>query len=111
MAILSFHHPYYHHPRIHHYHHPHPHCHHHPVGIITTYYQAKSGEYSFKIGQVMAIFGFHHHYYHHGNHLHCHHQLSITRSFLELQSPDFAWKFVWTVQTNTKIQNTKIQKM
>ena len=27
---------------------------------------------------------------------------SITRSFLELQSPDFAWKFVWTVQTNTR---------
>ena len=27
-------------------------------------------------------------------------KLSITHSFLELQSPDFAWKFVWTVQTN-----------
>ena len=27
-------------------------------------------------------------------------KLSITCSFLELQSPDFAWKFVWTVRTN-----------
>ena len=24
-------------------------------------------------------------------------KLSITHSFLELQSPDFAWKFIWTV--------------
>ena len=27
-------------------------------------------------------------------------KLSITRSFLELQNQDFAWKFVWTVRTN-----------
>ena len=27
-------------------------------------------------------------------------KLSITHSFFELQSPDFAWKFVWTVRTN-----------
>ena len=27
-------------------------------------------------------------------------KLSITRSFFELQSPDFAWKLIWTVQTN-----------
>ena len=27
-------------------------------------------------------------------------KLSITRSFFELQSPDFAWKYVWTVRTN-----------
>ena len=24
----------------------------------------------------------------------------ITQSFLELQTPDFAWNFIWTVQTN-----------
>ena len=30
-------------------------------------------------------------------------KLSITHSFFELQSPDFAWKFVWTVRTNLKI--------
>ena len=29
-------------------------------------------------------------------------KLRITRSFLELQSPDFAWKFVWIVCTNYK---------
>ena len=27
-------------------------------------------------------------------------KLNITHSFLELQSPGFAWKFVWTVRTN-----------
>ena len=25
---------------------------------------------------------------------------AITRSFFKLQTPDFAWKFVWTVPTN-----------
>ena len=25
---------------------------------------------------------------------------SITKPFFELQTPDFAWKFVWTVPTN-----------
>merc|ERR1719186_1047142 len=35
-------------------------------------------------------------------------KLSITRSFFELQSPDFACKFVWTVQTNTRnTRNTR----
>ena len=35
-------------------------------------------------------------------------KLSITRSFLELQSPDFAWKFVWTKFWKTKCrQKTK----
>ena len=29
-------------------------------------------------------------------------KLSITQSFFELQTPDFAWKFVWTVQPNYK---------
>ena len=29
-------------------------------------------------------------------------KLSITHSFLELQSPDFAWKFIWKVQINYK---------
>ena len=25
---------------------------------------------------------------------------AITRSFFELQAPEFSWKFVWTVPTN-----------
>ena len=29
-------------------------------------------------------------------------KLSITRSFFDLQSPDFAWKFVWTKFWKTK---------
>ena len=33
-------------------------------------------------------------------------KLSITHSFFELQSPDFAWKFVWTVRT--KYKSTKV---
>ena len=33
-------------------------------------------------------------------------KLSITGSFLELHSPDFEWKFVWTVQTS-RIQEMK----
>ena len=36
-------------------------------------------------------------------------KLSITHSFLELQSPDFAWKFVWTVRKNTKIQKKPLR--
>ena len=32
----------------------------------------------------------------------------ITLPFFELQTPDFAWKFIWTIQPNYKIQ--KIQK-
>ena len=33
----------------------------------------------------------------------------ITHSFFELQIPDLAWKFLWTVQTNYKStkRNTK----
>ena len=34
---------------------------------------------------------------------------AITRSFFELQTPDFAWKFVWIVQINYK--STKVQKV
>ena len=29
-------------------------------------------------------------------------KLSITHSFFELQTPDFAWKFVWIFRTNYK---------
>ena len=25
---------------------------------------------------------------------------AVTQPFFELQTPDFAWKFIWTVQTN-----------
>ena len=28
---------------------------------------------------------------------------AITQPFFELQTPDFAWKFVWTVPTNYEI--------
>ena len=31
----------------------------------------------------------------------------ITQSFLELQTPDFAWMFICTVQPNEKIQKYK----
>ena len=40
----------------------------------------------------------------------------ITQPFFELQTPDFAWKFIWTVEPNDKVQkykkykSTKIQK-
>ena len=38
----------------------------------------------------------------------------ITQSFFELQTPDFAWKFIWTVQPSDRVQkvqnSTKIQK-
>ena len=42
----------------------------------------------------------------------------ITQTFFELQTTDFAWKFIWTVQSNgkvqkyknTKVQNRKVQK-
>ena len=39
-----------------------------------------------------------------------------TQPFFELQTPDFAWKFIWTVQPNDKVKkykkykSTKIQK-
>ena len=36
-------------------------------------------------------------------------KLNITRSFFELQSPDFAWKFIWTDQPNDKVQ--KVQEV
>ena len=35
-------------------------------------------------------------------------------AIFELQTPDFAWKFIWTVQPNDKVQNVqeaqKVQK-
>ena len=34
---------------------------------------------------------------------------AITQPFFELQTPDLAWMFVWTVQTNFK--STKVQKV
>ena len=34
----------------------------------------------------------------------------ITQSFLELQTPDFAWKFIYTVQPNEKVQKYKKAK-
>ena len=34
---------------------------------------------------------------------------AITQPFFELQTPDFAWKFVWIVQINYK--STKVQKL
>ena len=34
----------------------------------------------------------------------------ITQSFLELQTPDFAWKFICTVQPNEKVQKYKKYK-
>jgi len=35
-------------------------------------------------------------------------KLSITHSFFAVQTPDFAWKFVWIVRKNYK--STKVQK-
>ena len=36
---------------------------------------------------------------------------AISTSYLfELQTPDFAWKFVWTVQPNDKVQKYKKYK-
>ena len=32
----------------------------------------------------------------------------ITQPFFELQTPDFAWKFIWTVKSNGKV--LKVQK-
>ena len=34
----------------------------------------------------------------------------ITQPFFELQTPDFAWKFIWTVQPNDKVQKYKKYK-
>merc|ERR1712030_262560 len=39
----------------------------------------------------------------------------ITQPFFEVQTPDFAWKFIWIVEPNDKVQkttqkSTKIQK-
>ena len=31
----------------------------------------------------------------------------ITQPFFELQTPDFAWKLIWTVQPNDKVQKYK----
>ena len=35
----------------------------------------------------------------------------ITQPFFELQTPDFAWKFIWTVQPNGKVQKYKKYKV
>ena len=34
---------------------------------------------------------------------------AITQPFFELQTPDFAWEFVWIVEINYK--STKVQKV
>ena len=34
----------------------------------------------------------------------------ITQSVLELQTPYFAWKFIWTVQPNDKLQKSTKKK-
>merc|ERR1712105_302412 len=34
----------------------------------------------------------------------------ITQPLFELQTPDFAWKFIWTVEPNTKVQKYKKNK-
>ena len=37
----------------------------------------------------------------------------ITQTFFELLTSDFAWKFIWTVEPNDKVQkykSTKVQK-
>ena len=34
----------------------------------------------------------------------------ITQPFFELQTPDFAWKFIWTVEPNDKVQKYKTKK-
>ena len=36
-------------------------------------------------------------------------ELAITQTFFELQTPDFAWKFVWIVSTNFE-QKANLQK-
>merc|ERR1712105_537895 len=41
-------------------------------------------------------------------------KLSITHSFFELETPDLAWKFVWTIRTKYKtykkfFKSTKVQ--
>ena len=36
-------------------------------------------------------------------------KLAITQPFFELQTPDFAWKFVWIVSANFE-QNANFQK-
>ena len=38
-------------------------------------------------------------------------KLSITHSFLELQSAAFLWKFVWTVRTNSENKMAAKNKM
>ena len=36
---------------------------------------------------------------------------AITQPFFELQTPDFAWKFVWTVPTNYEKKIVKKKKI
>ena len=35
-------------------------------------------------------------------------KVSITHSFFELETPDFAWKFVWTVRTKYTHKKYKV---
>ena len=35
-------------------------------------------------------------------------KLSITRSFFEVETPDFAWKFVWTFRTKYTHKKYKV---
>ena len=37
-------------------------------------------------------------------------KILITQPFFELQTPDFAWKLIWTVQPNDKVQKYKKYK-
>ena len=37
-------------------------------------------------------------------------EVLITQPFFELQTPDFAWKLIWTVQPNDKVQKYKKYK-
>ena len=36
-------------------------------------------------------------------------KLSITRLFFELETPDFAWKFVWTIPTKYTHKKYKVE--
>ena len=36
------------------------------------------------------------------------HNYAITHKFFELQTPDFAWKIVWIVQTNYEKKITQL---
>ena len=38
-------------------------------------------------------------------------QVLITQPFFELQTLDFAWEFIWTVEPNDKVQKYKCTKV